>query len=409
MNPALRRTATWVTVVQLLLNLNWALYVAFLPALMTVAGLDPRLAIVLLMVDQATFAAADWAAGVHADRLARTLGRIGPTVTLFAVASSAALLALPWLAGLGMAWLMVAATIAWTVTSSALRAPVFTLLGRVAGAARPPGTVSLALTGVGVAGAIAPLVTQSLAQVDPRLPLGVGAATLALAALVCSRIERSLPKPPAAAPTSTASPASAPPDRVLGALAIAVIALGAAIGTQLHTVSLAAPLRADGLAWISWWAPMFWMGFALGTIVAAWVGRNAPQHAAHDDAQRGETVAFSGIVALLVGAAALLAAPLAPGFESFAAAQGLAGAAWAVFMSAAVRTALDRGGGRGAGGALGMIFSALALAALARLALAAIGWKPTMAANWIAAATWLLAAIAFAAAAAHTGPRAARA
>lgn len=416
MDSAARRTASWITLIQLLLNLNWALYVAFLPALMKAAGLDPRLAIVLLMVDQATFVVADWAAGVYADRLARVLGRIGPTVTAFAIVSSAALLALPWLARAGVPALLIGATVLWTITSSALRAPVFTLLGRVAAAGRAPGTIPLALAGIGVAGAIAPLVTQSLAQIDPRLPLGIGALTLAVAALACSRMERGLPKPAAAvsagsraAPSVSATRSaattvapSAAPGRVLAALTIAVIALVAAIGTQLHTVSLAAPLKSAGVAWTIWWSPMFWTGFAVGTIVATWLGRKSkPGTAAPapaDETRRSASEARYGVAALLAGALAMLAAPQAPNFETFAVAQTLAGAAWAVFISAAVRSALDRSDGTGAGGPLGLIFSALAGAALARLALAASGWQPTLAANWMAVATWLLAALAFAAA-----------
>lgn len=380
MNPAQRRTATWVTSIQLLLNLNWALYVAFLPALMKAAGLDPRLAIVLVMVDQATFAVADWAAGVYADRLARTVRRIGPTVTGFAVASSAALLVLPWVSRLGVPWLMIGTTLLWAVASAALRAPVFTLLGRYAGAARAPGAISLALTGVGVAGAIAPLVTLALAEADPRLPLGVGAVTLAVAALLASRIERLLPEPAAPA----ADDAAARTLRRIAAATVAAIALVAAFGTQVYTVSLLAPLRAAGLPWVAWWGPMFWLGFALGTVVSAWLGKSAPR-------QRGAA-------ALLVGAVAMLVAPEAPGFAWFVPLQLVAGAAWAVFMSAAVRSALDAAGGSGtgAGGPLGMIFSSLALAALARIALAASGWQPGADGYWLPVGAWIVAAAAFA-------------
>ncbi|HXF47497.1 MAG TPA: MFS transporter, partial [Burkholderiaceae bacterium] len=166
-----RRTALWATALQGLFALTWALYVAFLPALLAAAGIDARFAVFFLMFDQAVFALADWAAGLYADRLQRLLGRIGAHLIAAALVSSAALALLPFVARAGDPALLIAATALWTATSSALRAPVFALLGRAGGVLRPAGSVSVALIGIGIANALAPLLTRALAQVDPRLPL----------------------------------------------------------------------------------------------------------------------------------------------------------------------------------------------------------------------------------------------
>src|SRR5512134_3902902 len=86
----------WVLAVQCLLVVGWAMYVLYLPGLLASAGIDPRLAIAVLMLDQAIFAACDWAAGAFADRLAAQARRIGPIITAVALVSSACMLAMPW-------------------------------------------------------------------------------------------------------------------------------------------------------------------------------------------------------------------------------------------------------------------------------------------------------------------------
>lgn len=366
MDSALRRTALWATAIQGLFALTWALYVAFLPALLARAGIDARLAIAFVLLDQAVFAVADWASGVYADRLARLLGRIGPALTACAIVSSCALAALPWIAQLGVPALLVGVTVVWTASSSALRAPVFTLLGRVGGSIRPAGTVSVALLGVGIANAVAPAVTKSLAQVDAALALTVCAVSLAIAALFASRLESATP--PGAAKGE--SPRSRGPVFFITALVL----LGA-FGVQVQTIVLGGRAAKAGLDWATWWGPVFWIGFALGLVVAALIGR------------RQETAAplRAGGAGLAIGAVAAVAAQWAPNAALFTAAQGFAGAAWAVFTSVAVRAAMTHGGGRGIGAPLGLIFSALAVAALGRVGLTLAGWQGEPWLAWVPA------------------------
>ena len=374
MDTALRRTALWATTIQGLFALTWALYVAFLPGLLARAGLEARLTILFVLLDQAVFALSDWASGVYADRLVRVLNRIGPALTACALASSCALIALPWVASLGSPGLLVAVTVLWTATSSALRAPVFTLLGRVGGEARPAGAVSLALVGIGIAGAIAPVLTKALAQADPRVALGVCALSLAIAALFASRLETR----GAQAPAKVEAKRSRAP-----AFFIAALVAVAGFGVQIHTVLLGARAAKEGFAWASWWAPAFWTGFALGLAVAALIGRAAAT----------TPPLRSGAGGLLLGALALVGAQIAADAALFGVAQLVAGAAWAVFTAVAVRAAMAYGGGAGIGSPIGLIFSALAVAALARVGLTVAGLQGGAWIAWLPAAAYVLSGI----------------
>jgi hypothetical protein len=408
MDAPLRRTALWATAIQGLFALTWALYVAFLPGLLARAGLEAGLAIFFVLLDQAVFAVADWASGVYADRLARMLNRIGPALTACAMFSSCALAALPWIAGLGVPALLVAVTVAWTASSSALRAPVFTLLGRVGGAARPAGAVSLALLGIGVAGAIAPMFTRALAQYDAGAALGVCAASLAVAALFASRLESagagasatapqstgtSTPAPGAAAAAgSTAPAATAVAETATGASTTGVTSTGApaffiaalvavgALGVQVHTVLLGSRAAKAGLTWAAWWAPAFWSGFALGLVVAAFVGRVK---------ETAPPLRIGG-AGLVLGALAIVVAQAASDAALFLVTQLVAGAAWALFTAVAVRAAMVHGAGRGIGAPLGLIFSALAFAALARLGLVIAGWQGGAWLAWVPAIAFVV-------------------
>lgn len=371
MDAALRRTALWATTIQGLFALTWALYVAFLPVLLARAGLDARLAIFFVLLDQVVFAVSDWASGVYADRLARLLKRIGPVLTASALVSSCALLVLPWVASLGVPALLIGVTVLWTATSSALRAPVFTLLGRVGGAARPAGTISLALLGVGIAGALAPMVTRSLAQFDPGIALGVCAVSLAFAALFTNRLETAGANE---APPRDLAPTRAP------AFFIAALVVLAAFGVQVHTVLLGMRATKDGVAWASWWAPLFWSGFALGLVVAALVGRS----------KETAPPLRTGASGLMLGAVALIVAQSATSPLLFGAAQLVAGAAWALFTAVAVRAAMAYGGSKGIGSPLGLIFAALAVAALARIGLTLAGLQAGAWVAWLPAATYFV-------------------
>ena len=84
------------------------------------------------MLDQAIFTITDTAMGIAADRIAPFVGRLGVFVGVLTAISCAAFVALPFVAGTGpgaQVWFIVLILI-WVVTSSALRAPPLTLLGK---------------------------------------------------------------------------------------------------------------------------------------------------------------------------------------------------------------------------------------------------------------------------------------
>ncbi len=363
--PAFRR---WVLVVQGLLVVGWAMYVLYLPGLLGRAGIDAKLAIFVLMLDQAIFAACDWAAGAYADRLASRARRLGPIVTLVALVSSACMIAMSWVASRASPALLLATIVAWTATSSALRAPVFALLGRVSGIESKSGAVGYALVGLSVAGALTPMLTAALTKLDPALPLGVGALSLAAAALFASRIESRLP------PAARDGDRPAPPG-ASGALPF--VMLVAAIGMQVHTAIHSRPsfLRAggpDALAWM----PSFWVAFALSLPPAVAIAR-------------GRSPLLRASIALAAGAFAIAVAQHASTLAVLVLAQAATGAAWGIATTVIVSAALALGGATRAGTAAGLVFAALAVAAFVRFGLVGAGLASGPAVAALPVATWL--------------------
>lgn len=363
-----RRISLWVMTLQFLLVLSWTLYLIFLPPLLNAAGIDGRWMVWILVLDQAVFAVSDWAAGVFSDRYARLLRRIGPAITLMAGTSSLALLAMPWLAFLGGSVLM-ATIIVWAAGSAALRAPAFSLLARVGGVSTRSGVVSIALVGVCLGGAIGPLVTEMLQGVDPRLPLGCAALVLTMTALLASRVEARVEQ-------LHEKKSSRP-----WALPMAVVMLIAAFGMQMQ-VTLGSEILAGQLPDTSanTLRTIFWLGFAVGLLGAARAAR-MPQ------------ALRAGTWALAVGTLAMVPSVLWTTYLLALGAQAVAGAAWAIVFTASLVTALSRGGPAAAGTPVGLLFSALACAALMRLTFVALGLSSNSVVEWIPVVAWALAAV----------------
>lgn len=380
------RTALWVLAVQCLLALSWTLYVLFLPGMLAHAGIEKRWFVYVLIADQLIFAATDWFAGVYADRVALVWRRLGRIVTAVTLVSSAALLAMPWIAGAGNAPLLLAIIFVWAATSSALRAPVFALLGRVRQAGRsngsPAGLVSLALVGISLAGAIGPYVTLLLRNVDPRLPIALSALSLAVAGLWALRAEAALP--PVEPATSVPSMEV---ERRRRTWSLAAVVLIASFGTQLVTAIVAQPLLqrfvgSDALLWAAW----FWVGFAVGLIPGS--------RLAALDAAQGRPL-IGGALALLVACGAFALGTVAEAMLVLVAGLALAGAAWGAFttvvFTSAVSLSAGRATARGAGTASGLLFSAIAVGTLLRLACAAAGLTKASLIQWLPEIAWLLA------------------
>ena len=387
---ALRKTAAWVLIVQCLLALSWTMYVLFLPGMRSEAGIDKRWFIYVLIGDQIVFAACDWAAGVYTDRIASVWKRLGRVMIATTMLSSAALLAMPWIAKSGSAVLLLGVIFVWAATSSALRAPVFSLLGRIRevgrdaafsrqARARRAGMVSMALVGISLAGAIGPYLTMLLKTVDNRLPIAVSAVALALAGLWATRAEALLPRNDG---IDRASPVATRAMRQR-AWSLAGTVLVAAFGTQLVIAIVAPPLYrpfvgADAVVWVAW----FWVGFGLGLIPGARI-------AAAPHALIGASIAMAvAWIAFAIGASSASFAVLVTGTL-------IAGGGWGVFSTVVFSSAVSLSGGRatvgGAGTASGMVFSAIAIATLLRMACTATGFAKAPTIVWLPEVAWALA------------------
>ena len=151
-------------------------------------------------------------------------------------------------------------------------------------------------------------------------------------------------------------------------------ALLAALAFQLHTsLNAAAQFRrfvpAEALVW---WLPVFWAGFNL----ALWPAMKlAPR--------LGELRLVAA--AALVAAVAVVAGTAAPSLGLLAAAQAVAGLAWAAMLAGGFMAALAMGHVGREGRFSGAVSSSLAGAALFRLALVASGGAAVLRAD---GATW---------------------
>ena len=165
------RAGVYFAVLQLVFTLGWTVYVVYLPKLAASVGIAPANVILILMLDQAIFTVADTAMGVVADKLAPWVGRLGVLVGILTGLSCAAFVALPFVAGVGpsaQVWFIVLIVI-WAVTSSALRAPPLTLLGRYGARPSLPFLSALTMLGYGLAGAASPYLGVVLGDYDARL------------------------------------------------------------------------------------------------------------------------------------------------------------------------------------------------------------------------------------------------
>jgi MFS family permease len=157
----------------------------------------------------------------------------------------------------------------------------------------------------------------------------------------------------------------------------------------MHFALNSAPLflrftKADQLQWLM---PVFWIGFNISMFPAAAITNRL-----------GGYAVMGG--AALIGALAILAAHLAQGLDQLVVAQFAAGAAWGAILMSAFTVAFAIGENGGEGRMSGLLFSALALATLARMATVATGfnadpslkavlqWAPTLC--WAAAGAALL-------------------
>jgi hypothetical protein len=296
--------------------------------------------------------------------------------------SCAAFVALPFVASSGAgAKTFIALILVWAVTSSALRAPPLVLLGKYSAQPKIPYLAALAMLGYGVAGAVAPFLGTVLRDVDARLPFIISSIVLLLTAVGLSRVEYD-----AAQRVSTRTPPrQAKPLGRLPVIFIAAMVL-LALGYQMHFSINSAPFylrfaKPDDLPWL---LPVFWIGFNIAMFPASRVVKH-----------HGGLIVMGA--AGLLGAASVVTAEIAGTLNILIAAQFVAGAAWGCMLMAAVSAALAIGAGGTEGKVTGLVFSALALGTVARMAAVAGGlqklpdYAPLL--HWAPVACWSVAGV----------------
>jgi len=368
----------YLAVLELVFALGWTVYVIYLPRLAAAAGIAAGAVIYILMLDQAIFTVTDFAMGVAADKVSRLIGRLGHWVAALTALSGAAFVGLPFVAGtqLGPAALL-ALIVIWAATSSALRAPPLMLLGKYAARPAIPYLTSLAMLGLGVAGAVSPYLAITLAKQDPRLPFIIASVALVLTSLALAKVERALAKD---APAKVE-----PPKAVDSAIPVIVFALAMvifALGFQLHFFFNSAPRFKQFTSDISALMPVFWVGFCVGMFPASLI-----------------TKRWGGLPVMgffgFIGAVAIVVMEFSGTLEVVVAAQLIAGTAWGCILMSAFSAAAALGYTGAEGKTTGVLFSALALATFARMATTASGalsdqsLAPLL--HWVPIVCWLIA------------------
>jgi MFS family permease len=380
MNRIPHAAGVYLAVLQFVFTLGWTSYAFYLPKLAADVGLSAGAVGIILMLDQIIFTVTDFSMGVAADKASRVIGRLGHWVAAITFLSTLAFVGLPFIAAnhLGPAPFL-ALTVIWAVTSSALRAPPLMLLGKYAARPAIPYLGSLAMLGLGIAGAASPYLAMTLARQDPRLPFVIAGVTLLLVSLALAKVERSLAKqaPAASAPQKTIDRAIPMPILVFG-LAIVVFALG----FQLHFFFNSAPLFKKFTSDIGTLMPVFWIGFSVGMFPASRVTK------------RWGGLPVMGAAGLL-GAVALVLMESSTALGLTVAAQVVVGAAWGCILMSAFAAAAALGATGHEGKTTGLLYSALALATFARVATSASGAlsNPALAPllDWMPIACWAIA------------------
>lgn len=383
--PPARTALAWtLAALQAAQALSWTVYATYLPALVADAGLAPGVAAALLLADQLVFTLMDPLMGALADRLGRAYARVAPAFVVAAVVAGVTFALAP-LAGSPGA--LVAAIAVWALASTLLRAPPLKLLARHAAAPSRPALAAVALTGLGLAGALAPALAAALRGVSPWLPFALASASLVATTAALVVAERRAPSPAPEAPAGRT--------RVAELAALLVGTLLAAWGAQVLTAVRAKTLylrfaREDALGAL---LPLFWVGFGVALFPAS-----------KAVARWGAPAAVAAGAAL--GAAGAALSELAPGLGVLAPAQLAAGAGWAGVAAGGVAAATTLAPEGRAGTAVGLWSGAVALATFARIALVTAGTPAPGAALGLASAgVWALGAAVVALGAART-PRA---
>ncbi|MGB8404234.1 MAG: hypothetical protein WCE30_09235 [Mycobacterium sp.] len=361
--------------IQLFFTLSWVVYVLFLPQLAARVGIGRTVVPWILVLDQAIFVLCDWAAGLAADRVAHILGRTGKIVAAVTAVSTLAFLLIPLSTAHGApAFLTV--IIIWSITSSALRAPPLKLVGRYTSPDQQPWVGSLFLLGIGIAGVVAPILARRIAASDPRIIFAASAVSVVVVTFSIIWAEKTLARcVPNAKPVGGQTRSS-----TLLTFLVAILLL--AIGFQVHSFINAQPLflKFTPPADLPHLLSLFWIGYCLLMLPASFL-----------------TKRFGGLAVMVLGAlvaaASALVAATTSDVMSLGVARFISGGAWGCVTMSAVAAALAIGQGGSEGKVVGAMFSLMAMAAMARIMLAAGSFDQVppvaLALPWVPVLSWL--------------------
>lgn len=336
---------------QFCMSLSWVVYAAFMPAMAAQVGLPKSFVVWLLLLDQCLFMVSDFLAGVASDRMAAAAARWASLLAVLTGVSAVALLAVPLLVGtIASPLVLVLPALVWVACSSALRAPLFALVGKQA-TLTTGNPFHWLLLGSGVAAAFAPLLQSSLKGQSPMVPFALVAASLVLCAVLVGKTAASGSE---AEPASARQPATALPEAPWFFVALACAVLALQIHTSFNTGRLF--LREVPAEQLHWWMPAFWIGFNLAMLLPPLLG-------AWPAARRLCLFGSAGALALSLCA-------LVPGAGLQAGLQAAAGAAWALLLANAFSTANALGSPQRQGRFAGGVHAVLAGGSVLRLAMA---------------------------------------
>lgn len=378
--------ALYLAVVQFVFVSTWTIYIIFLPELLQRAGIDKAWLPRIVIADQVLMAIFDLVFGVAAARGMQRYGRIAPFLLGVTLLSCLAFLLLPQVTA--TAPLLLALTVVWVVTSSALRAPLYVLLSRHAAAPGKAALAGMMTLGMAAAGMIAPWLGLQLKPLDPALPFALSSLALAALVLPLAAAERAAGLKADAAEETLPRPA-------LSAPIFFALLLAAALAFQIFFNLGAAPsyIKHFGAGELHWLMPMFWLGVASGSVLASATAKRWP----------AEGLFAAG--ALLAACAALLFG-MATAPTLLPLAQVLGGIGWGLALCKAFAIAERYLPAPDSAAMVGGLFAMLALATVARIALNVSGFAE--AALSLPAILWLCAAGVTAFALLRAGPRQSR-
>lgn len=380
-----RRAAAYLGIVQFFFVTTWTIYVIFLPKLLESAGLPPTFAPWILIFDQFVFMVMDVVMGFAADRVGKTLGRIGPMIVSITAISCLAFLMMPHAANLGMgAAPLLVLIVVWTATSSALRAPLWVMTSRFSAVSQVRWINVLGLTGIALGGAIAPYLGVALKAQSPSLPFVLSSLTLFGATAGAIWIERNIVRPADSDPVAPPAAAALPSAMRMFLAGFFLFALG----FQIHSALNSGPqyLRFAAQEQLPYLLPVFWIGFNLAVFPGAYLA-----------GRLGELKVVAAAAAL--GAFGALMSAHAGSLDMLVAGQLVAGGAWGCAFMAGLSAAISFGRTGREGAALGLLFGTLALATMIRIFAAAQKWDkaPQLADlfSWAPATLWAASSLVF--------------